>query len=180
MTMPASSISISRMISASSSNLSSSSFFIACIIELRLLPRPRRFQGAGRGVVSSVSSIAPRILPLRRKAGVASPRKVDDGVPSSSRSRFFGVTNWFSMNLFPADSGVRSPRALDSCDVSLAGPCAFRLGVCRTLSSTSARTALLLLGVPEGSISNKPRTMPSRWGVGPMTLGPCGDRKSGD
>jgi hypothetical protein len=29
-------------------------------------------------------------------------------------------------------------------------------------------------------MSNKPSTMPSRCGVGPMTLGPCGERKSGD
>jgi hypothetical protein len=84
------------------------------------------------------------------------------------------------MNLLPFESGVLSPRALDSCDASLAASCAFLLGVCRTLSSTSANTALFLLGEPAGSMSNRPRTMPSRWGVGPMTLGPCGDKKSGD
>jgi hypothetical protein len=90
--MPASSISISRIMSASSSNLSSSSFFMAWIIALRLLPSPRRFHGAGRGVASSASSIAPNALPLRRNAGVARPRIVE-GVPCSSRVRFFGVTN---------------------------------------------------------------------------------------
>lgn len=84
------------------------------------------------------------------------------------------------MRCFPADSGVLSPRALDSNDASLAASCVFLLGVCKTLSSTSPSTALLLLGVPVGKRSNKPSTMPSRCGVGPMTLGPCGDRNSGD
>jgi hypothetical protein len=168
--IPCSSISISRMMSASSSSLSSSSFLMACIIELRLRPRPRRFHGMGRTAVSSSSSIALSALFLRRKAGVASPRSVELGVPCSSCFLFFGVMNWSKSLLFPADCGVLSPRALDSCDASFV--CSLRLGVCTTLSSTSVSTALLLLGVPSGSESNRPSTMPSRCGVGPMTLGP--------
>ena len=172
--MPCSSISISRIMSASSSSLSSSSFFMACIIVLRLRTSPRRFQGAGRGVGSFSSSMAPRTLSLRRKAGVASPCSVDDGVPCSSNLLFFGVTNWFSRKRFPADSGVLSPLALDSSEVSLAASCNLLLGVCGTFNPTSPRMFLGLLGVSyaNGSSSNKPSTMPSRCGVGPITVGP--------
>jgi hypothetical protein len=176
--IPSSSISSSRIMSASSSSLSSSSFLMACIIALKLRPIPRRFQGAGRGVASSSSSIALRTLFLRRNAGVASPRVVEDGVPSSSSFRFLGVTNWFNKKRFPADSGVRSSRALDSSDVSLAASPSLLLGVCGTFSPTSPNIFLLLLGVSTGSMSNRPSTIPSRCGVGPIVVGPCGDSNS--
>lgn len=69
------------------------------------------------------------MLSLRKNAGVDSPRNVDVGVPSSFNFLFFGVTNWFRRNLFPVDSGVLSPRALDSSDVSLAASWVLPLGV---------------------------------------------------
>jgi hypothetical protein len=148
------------------------------IIAVKLLPRLIRFQGAGRGVFSSTSSIAPSMLSLRRNAGVASPFKAEVGVPSSSNLLLFGVANWFSIKRFPADSGVFSPRARDSREVSSTTCSVFLLGVRSVFGSISASTPLFLLGVSAGSMSNNPRTMPSRCGVGPMTEGPWGDKNS--
>jgi hypothetical protein len=143
---------------------------------LRLLPSPRRRQGAGRGVGSLTSPVTSGAVLRRKNVGVEKPFKADVGVPSSPIFLFCGVTKLSSKNLLPADKGVFSPLALDSSDASLSALRAYRFGVWRLLCVTSASTLLLLLGVSAGSRSNKPSTIPSRCGVGPMIAGPCGDR----
>ena len=169
--MPSSSISNSRIMSASSSSLSSSSFRMFWIIALRLLTIPLFFHGAGRGVASSVSSILSSTLSLRRNAGVARPFSVEVGEPSSPTFLFLGVTNWLNKFLFATDSGVRSPRILDADDASLAASLSF-VGVWNRLGSISPNIIRRLLGVPSVMLSKSPSTMPSRCGVGPMKAGP--------
>ena len=170
--MPSSSISNSRIMSASSSSLSSSSFRMFWIIALRLLTMPLFFHGAGRGVASSVSSILLSTLSLRRNAGVAKPLSVEVGVPSSPTFLFLGVTNWLNKFLFVTDSGVRSPLILDADDASLAASLSFFVGVWNRLGSISPKMIRRLLGVPSVMLSKSPSTMPSRCGVGPMKAGP--------
>ena len=172
---PSASISSSLIMSASSSSLSSSCFLMDLIIALRLLPAVIRFQGAGRGVVSSSSSMASSALCRRRKAGVSNSFDIEDGVPASPSFIFFGVTNLSSRKRFPTDCGVFSPLALGVIDVSLSGFNVFRPGVWSEFGAMSTRAVLLLLGVCAGKISKRPRTLPSRCGVGPMNAGPSGE-----